>query len=160
MCEFVHLRSCVHLSQCDSVKSYTVVCVCVCVYLLPGLQHSPLEKNSGTFYPRRGQCSDPRGERRQCRVNGDVPPQLHNLTDLMQLFVMGFSPFSSGRVISGQANWLQHGWGQLITTPFPSCLLGAERMTTSDWVVCGSDIMTICYDTKLSFCRKPQLSVL
>lgn len=55
-------------------------------------------------------------------VNGDVPPQLHNLTDLMQLFVMAFSPLSSGPVISGQASSLQQGrtqhWSKSIGRAF------------------------------------------
>ncbi len=126
------------------------VCVCVCSYLL----HSPLEKSSGTFYSRRGQCSDPRGEQRQCRVNRDVPPQLHNLTGLMKLFVMGFSPFSPGPVISGHASSPQRGWGQLISTLFSQCLLYAEQMITLGWVDGGCDIKTVCYNTRSIICKE------
>lgn len=51
----------------------------------------------------RGHRSDPQGEEKCCEVIGDGAPQLHHLTELMKLFVMGFSAaFGSRRVISGQ----------------------------------------------------------
>lgn len=138
---FFHLDSWVlNLASCSVTLLTLMLCVCVCLYLL----HSPLVKSSGTFYSRRGQCSDPRGEQRQCRVNRDVPPQLHNLTDLMKLFVMGFSPFSSSPVISGHACSLQRGWGQLIGTPFSHCLLASEQMI----------IKAVCYNTRSIICKE------
>lgn len=55
-----------------------------------------------------GHRSDPQREEKCCGVTGDVAPQLHHLTELMKLFVMGFSAaFGSRRVISGQISSVQ-----------------------------------------------------
>lgn len=69
------------------------------------------------------------GSQKGCGVNRDVPPQLHYLTELMKLFVMGFSAaFSVRTVISGQISSVQQDRGQLVGAPFSQCLLSTVIM--------------------------------
>lgn len=60
------------------------------------------------FIPAGGIALTHGGKPKLLRVNPDVPPQLHYLTELMKLFVTGFSAaFDPRIVISSQISSVQ-----------------------------------------------------
>lgn len=89
-------------------------CPCVCC------------KEQSYFIPTRGIALSRKPK--LLRVNPDVPPLLHYLTELMKLFVMGFSAaFGPRTVISGQITSVQQDGGQLISAPFSIRCVASEQ---------------------------------
>lgn len=127
--------------QFDSTNSHSVVyvyvCVCVCIYCQGS--NIPCWKEQRHFTPGGGNALTPEERRGSAGSIETYRLSCPIWQTLMKLFVMGFSAFSSGPVISGQASSVQQGWGQLITALLSLCLLGTDQMI---WVDCGCDLKT------------------